>query len=248
MAGGGGRREGPSRPCRRTGCCVRALVVDDEAPAREELAWLLGPRPARRQPSAWPAARPRRCARSDARARRRRVLRHQDARPRRPRPRPRAGALRAAAARRLRDRLRRARDRTPSTCGPPTTCSSRCGPSGWPRRCAGWSQARASPSSRRTRRPSRTTRRSPSSSGASSGSCSASEVRYVEAHGDYARLHTAESSHLVRVPLTTLEERWANAGFVRIHRSTLVALAARRRDPHRRRPLQRPARATRCCR
>jgi DNA-binding LytR/AlgR family response regulator len=51
-----------------------------------------------------------------------------------------------------------------------------------------------------------------------------SQVRYVEAHGDYARLHTATSSHLVRIPLTTLEERWANAGFVRIHRSTLVAL------------------------
>ncbi|HYY12023.1 MAG TPA: LytTR family DNA-binding domain-containing protein [Kineosporiaceae bacterium] len=51
-----------------------------------------------------------------------------------------------------------------------------------------------------------------------------SQVRYVEAHGDYARLHTATSSHLVRVPLTALEERWAAAGFVRIHRSTLVAL------------------------
>ena len=51
-----------------------------------------------------------------------------------------------------------------------------------------------------------------------------SRVRYVEAQGDYARLHTATSSHLVRVPLTTLEERWGPAGFVRIHRSTLVAL------------------------
>lgn len=51
-----------------------------------------------------------------------------------------------------------------------------------------------------------------------------SQVRYVEARGDYARLHTASSSHLIRVPLTTLEERWADAGFVRIHRSTLVAL------------------------
>ncbi len=52
-----------------------------------------------------------------------------------------------------------------------------------------------------------------------------SRVRYVEAQGDYARLHTATSSHLVRVPLTALEERWGAAGFVRIHRSTLVALA-----------------------
>jgi DNA-binding LytR/AlgR family response regulator len=51
-----------------------------------------------------------------------------------------------------------------------------------------------------------------------------SEVVYVEAQGDYARLHTAEGSHLVRLPLATLEERWAEAGFLRIHRSVLVAL------------------------
>jgi DNA-binding LytR/AlgR family response regulator len=50
------------------------------------------------------------------------------------------------------------------------------------------------------------------------------DVRYVEAQGDYARLHTASGSHLVRVPLTALEEQWHDAGFVRIHRSLLVAL------------------------
>lgn len=50
-------------------------------------------------------------------------------------------------------------------------------------------------------------------------------VRYVEAQGDYARLHTSDGgSHLVRIPLAQLEERWENAGFVRIHRSFLVAL------------------------
>jgi DNA-binding LytR/AlgR family response regulator len=52
-----------------------------------------------------------------------------------------------------------------------------------------------------------------------------STVRYVEAQGDYARLHTGQNSHLVRIPLSTLEERWREAGFTRIHRSTLVALA-----------------------
>jgi len=51
-----------------------------------------------------------------------------------------------------------------------------------------------------------------------------SSVGYVEAQGDYARLHTSSGSHLVRVPLTTLEEAWKDAGFVRIHRSLLVAL------------------------
>lgn len=49
-------------------------------------------------------------------------------------------------------------------------------------------------------------------------------VTHVEAHGDYARLHTAEGSHLIRVPLATLEEEWAGGGFVRIHRSLLVSL------------------------
>lgn len=53
-----------------------------------------------------------------------------------------------------------------------------------------------------------------------------SDVAYVIAHGDYVRLYTATGSHLLRVPLTTLEQRWAAAGFVRIHRSTLVALGA----------------------
>ncbi len=52
-----------------------------------------------------------------------------------------------------------------------------------------------------------------------------SDVRYALAQGDYARLHTATGSHLVRIPLTTLEERWAEAGFLRIHRSTLVSTA-----------------------
>lgn len=49
------------------------------------------------------------------------------------------------------------------------------------------------------------------------------DVRFVEAQGDYARLHTATDSHLVRVSLATLAERWAAAGFIRVHRSYLVA-------------------------
>ncbi len=52
-----------------------------------------------------------------------------------------------------------------------------------------------------------------------------SQIRYAQAQGDYARLHTASGSHLVRIPLSILEERWATAGFVRIHRSTLVSLS-----------------------
>jgi DNA-binding LytR/AlgR family response regulator len=51
-----------------------------------------------------------------------------------------------------------------------------------------------------------------------------SKIRYASAHGDYARMHTLDGSHLVRVSLNALEERWGEKGFVRIHRSTLVSL------------------------
>jgi DNA-binding LytR/AlgR family response regulator len=53
-----------------------------------------------------------------------------------------------------------------------------------------------------------------------------SDVRYVEAHGDYARLVTDDGRHLVRVSLALLEEQWSSAGFVRIHRRWLVPLRA----------------------
>ena len=49
-----------------------------------------------------------------------------------------------------------------------------------------------------------------------------SDIAYVEARGDYVRLHTRESAHLVRIPLATLEERWAEAGVLRVHRQFLV--------------------------
>jgi DNA-binding LytR/AlgR family response regulator len=52
-----------------------------------------------------------------------------------------------------------------------------------------------------------------------------SDITHVEAHGDYARLHTERDSYLLRTPLTRLAEEWAPAGFVRIHRSMLVSLA-----------------------
>jgi DNA-binding LytR/AlgR family response regulator len=52
------------------------------------------------------------------------------------------------------------------------------------------------------------------------------QVLYAEAQGDYTRLHTGTASHLVRVSLSALEERWGPHGFVRIHRRHLVALRA----------------------
>jgi DNA-binding LytR/AlgR family response regulator len=51
------------------------------------------------------------------------------------------------------------------------------------------------------------------------------DVTYVQAQGDYARLHTADASYLIRVPLADLEQQWADAGFIRTHRSYLIALS-----------------------
>ena len=49
-------------------------------------------------------------------------------------------------------------------------------------------------------------------------------IRYVEASGDYVRLYTDQGAFLVRMPISALEDSWRDAGFVRIHRRYLVAL------------------------
>ena len=50
------------------------------------------------------------------------------------------------------------------------------------------------------------------------------DVRFAEAQGDYVRLHTRGGSHLVRMPISRLEEHWAAFGYVRVHRSFLLAV------------------------
>jgi DNA-binding LytR/AlgR family response regulator len=51
------------------------------------------------------------------------------------------------------------------------------------------------------------------------------EITWVEAAGDYVRLHLREgTSHLFRAPISTLEQQWTDHGFVRIHRSYLVSV------------------------
>jgi two-component system, LytTR family, response regulator len=52
------------------------------------------------------------------------------------------------------------------------------------------------------------------------------DVRFVEAHGDYVRLHTPSGAFLVRIPISRLEEHWQPAGFSRVHRSYLLAVPA----------------------
>jgi DNA-binding LytR/AlgR family response regulator len=52
-----------------------------------------------------------------------------------------------------------------------------------------------------------------------------SAVCWAEAQGDYARLHMAGGgSHLIRTPLAVLQAEWGPAGFIRVHRGYLVAL------------------------
>jgi DNA-binding LytR/AlgR family response regulator len=50
------------------------------------------------------------------------------------------------------------------------------------------------------------------------------DVHYVEAHGDYVKLHAASGEHVLRMPLSRLAQGWADGGFARIHRGYLVSL------------------------
>ncbi len=51
------------------------------------------------------------------------------------------------------------------------------------------------------------------------------DVRFAEAQGDYVRLHTSDGSHLLRIPISRLETHWHDAGFLRVHRGFLLAVA-----------------------
>ncbi|HIW99420.1 MAG TPA: LytTR family DNA-binding domain-containing protein [Candidatus Nesterenkonia stercoripullorum] len=60
-----------------------------------------------------------------------------------------------------------------------------------------------------------------------------SSIRWAQAQGDYARLHTEEGSYLLRASLADLEEQWGDYGFVRIHRSHVANLNYTQRVLHR---------------
>ncbi|GAA4380538.1 LytTR family DNA-binding domain-containing protein [Hymenobacter koreensis] len=51
-------------------------------------------------------------------------------------------------------------------------------------------------------------------------------IRWVEAAGDYATLHTTAGQHLSNLGISALQERLDPQRFLRIHRSVLVALDA----------------------
>jgi two-component system LytT family response regulator len=52
------------------------------------------------------------------------------------------------------------------------------------------------------------------------------QVLWIEAEGDYTKLHTEEGSHLSNLSLNALEGRLDPAKFVRLHRSSIVARRA----------------------
>ena len=114
---------------------LRVLAVDDEPPALDELGL-----PARADPRVESVV----CAGDAAAAlrllrqrRRRRVPRHPDAGPGRARARPGAAPFRRTRRRSSSSPPTTTTRSTRSTSARSTTCSSRCGRSGWPRRCAG---------------------------------------------------------------------------------------------------------------
>lgn len=52
----------------------------------------------------------------------------------------------------------------------------------------------------------------------------ADEIDWIEAEGDYMKLHVASRTHLMRETMARLEQRLDGRRFVRIHRSTIVNL------------------------
>lgn len=50
------------------------------------------------------------------------------------------------------------------------------------------------------------------------------EILYLEAMGDYVKLHTSQKFHAVHSTLKAIEERLQDTKFMRVHRSYIVAL------------------------
>jgi len=50
------------------------------------------------------------------------------------------------------------------------------------------------------------------------------EIEWIDAEGDYVRIHVGKSWHLLRETMKNLESQLDATRFVRIHRSTIVNL------------------------
>jgi two-component system, LytTR family, response regulator len=69
-------------------------------------------------------------------------------------------------------------------------------------------------------------RRFPVRAGARIGFVDVESIDWIQADGNYVRLHTANGSHLLRESLSALEAQLDPREFLRIHRSTMVRLRA----------------------
>ena len=49
------------------------------------------------------------------------------------------------------------------------------------------------------------------------------DIVWIEAEGDYTRLHTDNGTHLCNLAMNTLEEKLSPSGFLRVHRSYMIA-------------------------
>jgi DNA-binding LytR/AlgR family response regulator len=52
-----------------------------------------------------------------------------------------------------------------------------------------------------------------------------SSILYVQSHGDFVRIVTADGRYLLRATLSDIERRWEPFGFVRVHRQYVANLA-----------------------
>lgn len=50
------------------------------------------------------------------------------------------------------------------------------------------------------------------------------DILYLEAMGDYVKVHTAQKFHVVHATLKSIEEKLPSAKFLRVHRSFIVAI------------------------
>ncbi len=50
------------------------------------------------------------------------------------------------------------------------------------------------------------------------------DILFLEAMGDYVKVHTAQKFHVVHATLKSIEEKLPNSKFIRVHRSYIVAI------------------------
>ncbi len=50
-----------------------------------------------------------------------------------------------------------------------------------------------------------------------------SEIQYIESFREYIKVHTAERTVMTKIPISKIEERLKDFGFVRVHKSYIVA-------------------------